>query len=124
MYVRLEQAKHAITCTRCEEFHRYLAVRVGRPLHPERHGVALADDIRNPRAEAAPVEEMQWLNRNEGLARVGELGILRAEEVGAQHDDIEDGEHKGASQCEVVLAETPPNEGPVGGYRDPFFCRC
>src|SRR5260221_6812596 len=118
MHLGLEQAEHPIACARREELHRYLAVRVLRPFHPEGQRVALADDLRNPRTEAASIEEMERLDRYEGLARVGELRVLRAEEVGAQHNQIKAAEHKGAGQRQIVLAEAPPDKGPGGGDRD------
>ena len=88
MDVGLEQAEHAVGLAAGEEAHAHLALRIGGPFHAQRHRIALADDRRHPRVPAI-VEEVQRLHRDERLACVGLFGILGAEEVGAQHDEVQ-----------------------------------
>ena len=61
------------------------------------------------------------LHRDEGLARVGALGILGREEVGNQHDEVEQDQEAGARHGEVMAAEAPPHQLPVGGDGDPVL---
>ena len=72
-------------------------------------------------AQLAVVEEMHDLHRNEGLARVGALGILGREEVRHQDDQVEQDQQAGARHREVMAAEAPPHQLPVGGDGDPVL---
>src|SRR5258707_1278281 len=76
MQLGLEQAKDAIRKAGRKEPYGSLLLRVGHPFHAERRRVALADDGGHPRREPAIVEQMHHLHRNEGLSRVGPLGVL------------------------------------------------
>ena len=118
-----DHSEQAIGMTGDEEAHRDPAPLVQPPLHPERDGVALADDAGHPRPQRPAVEEPHALDRNEGQARVGRLRILRAEEIRTQHHRVESDQHERAHHREAMLAKAPPHQLPVGGDRDSLLGR-
>ena len=85
-----DDPEQAVRMPRDEEPKRDLPALVDAPLHAERGRVALARDRRNPGRETPAVEQVQSLDGNEGEPGVGRLGILRADEIGKQHDRVED----------------------------------
>ena len=79
------------------------------PLHPERRGIAPADDRGDPGAQPRAVEEAEPLHRDEGQPRVRRLGVLRTDELGEQHHRVEDQQHH-ALEGQAVLPEPPPHQ--------------
>jgi hypothetical protein len=114
---RRDDAEPSVGIARHEEADRDPAALVDPPLHAQGRRIALADDVGNPGGRPPPFEEMQSLDRDERQPRFGGLGILRAEEVGAQHDQVEADQHEGARERQTMLSEPPPDQPPVRGDR-------
>ena len=119
--VGLEQAEDLPLVAGAEEGDRHLLLGVGRPFHAQGRGVALADDGRHPGREAAVVEQVHRLHRDEGLARVGALGVLGREEIRHQDDEVHEDQQHRARHRQVMAAEAPPHELPVGGDGNPVL---
>ena len=113
-----DEAEEAIRIAGDEELHRDPPGLVHAPLHAERREIALARHVGDPRARVKAIEDVEALDGDEGQPRVGGLGILCAEEVGAEHDDVEGDQNDRAREREAVLPEAPPDQAPARGDGD------
>src|ERR1700722_3495783 len=123
MYVSREQANYPVWLSMYKEAYVDLALGVGGPLHAQRDRVAFAGNSRNPGIPSS-IEEMQRLHRNEGLAGIGLLRVLRGEETRAEDHDVETDQDTGAQQGEAMATEAPPHQLPIGRDSDPFLDDC
>jgi len=113
MPIRWNDPQQFVRLALTEETNRDLRCRVPNVDALERHGVARSLERVDVRPEAAFIEPVNRLRRDQRSLRIGFLRIRVCEEVGEDRDHIHRDEHEGSANRELVLAEAPPHELPL-----------